>query len=552
MLANGNYLPNPNQQLGGSFSQALQSGTGPWGNTVATPTDSSMPTGQDVDQSLSALAANIPGTSTGNTGPNSMPAGAPTDLASAMALVGGGKGPLATIAQATGAPTAATASPGLAGMAGYSQLLEQQASQLPALQQQQSSNRAALMQAYNNLAQQQANYKPPSQINVPLMAMAAAGAENPANPLGPSLAAYAGAANQQAQQERTQNNQNIDTQMKIAALPVQFSDEDVKNAMDAAKEGLTADKTQQTLLMQMNNERIKQGLPPITSLYSPTATTPLGNGMAQDENGLLLNSQGQRITPTGNALSPAEIKDSLKQVDQMTKNEDLAKTDSLVDAANTLTTIAKQNPNLNPYSYSVSGFNSKLPGANNAVSPLLDYLTPGSVLTPEDLARYNSAADIVNSAAFQGSKNIRNLFEFRTTIGGTDVKGMAAAATADIANSAAARYQLSQTENQFLKDYQAKYNTLQGFDELFQKYVKDTSPAIKDSTGKVIGVNQDALSPATYTKYVDNAPIIYRAVKNNVSAPAAAILDLTQNPNLSSDFDEKYGAQSSTKILGSQ
>lgn len=256
MLASGNYLPNPLQQLGGQFSQALQS-TGPWGSTVATPTDSNMPTGENDNQSLAALAASIPGTNT--TAGGSLPAlpPVPDDLMAAMnnpqAATKGQMSPLSAIAQAA-SPSGATmsaASPGLAGMQGYSQLLAQQAGQLPALQQQQQSNRATLLQALDNLTQQQANYKPPSQINQPLMAMAAASAENPHDPLGPSLAAYGNASNQQAEQERAQNNLVTQEQMKNALLPEQFGEEDIKNSMDAAKEGLAADKMQAALAMQL-------------------------------------------------------------------------------------------------------------------------------------------------------------------------------------------------------------------------------------------------------------------------------------------------------------
>jgi len=255
MLANGNYIPSPLQQLGGQFSQALQS-TGPWGSTVATPTDSNMPTGENDDQSLAALAASIPGTNT--TAGGSLPAlpPIPADLVAAMnnpaAATKGQMSPLSAIAQAA-SPSSAPMSPGLAGMQSYSQLLAQQAGQLPALQQQQQSNRAALLQALNNLTQQQANYKPPSQINQPLMNMVAGflSSPNEATALGAGLKGYGDASAQQAAQERAQNNLVTQEQMKDAMLPEAFSEEDVKNAMDAAKEGVTAEKMQQMLAMQM-------------------------------------------------------------------------------------------------------------------------------------------------------------------------------------------------------------------------------------------------------------------------------------------------------------
>lgn len=245
MLSDGNYLPNPLQQLGGQFSTALQS-TGPWGSTVATPGDGNMPVGDaETVQSLSQLAASIPGTATGQQDMSALgnPAPVMADLNKAA-----GQSPLGAMGRSV-----APSSPGMAGMQGYSQLLAQQAGQLPALQQQQQSNRATLLQALNNLSQQQANYVPPSQVNQPLLNMAAGFAGNPnmATGLAAGLAGYGDAATEQAAVERAQNDKAMQTQLLTAQLPEKFSEEDIKNSMDAAKEGLTAEKMQQMLAMQL-------------------------------------------------------------------------------------------------------------------------------------------------------------------------------------------------------------------------------------------------------------------------------------------------------------
>ena len=585
MWANANYLPNPNQQLGGSFSQALQSGTGPWGNTVATPTDSSMPTGQDVDQSLSALAANIPGTSTGNTGPNSMPAGAPTDLASAMALVGGGKGPLATIAQATGAPTAATASPGLAGMAGYSQLLEQQASQLPALQQQQSSNRAALMQAYNNLAQQQANYKPPSQINVPLMAMAAAGAENPANPLGPSLAAYAGAANQQAQQERTQNNQNIDTQMKIAALPVQFSDEDVKNAMDAAKEGVTEQRMEQMMSSGLIKNPMAVAMQQAQNAGLDTPEGKMWQAYANKLAGTNMNLDGTTSAgSTTYGFPDPTVGKSPGTLKMMQKEDNTLQT--YYETGKRFADAAKEN--LDAIDANL-GKTMTGPGSSLIEAPLgLANTLTGGAIAPQNATAYQSiqknANDLVNNmTALQHVPGMRgSVLQLQTML----------QSKPGVDYNAATNQSISQGYRGVLADFDNTMN--------FNQAYREASPAnVIDDNGHRLGdalrtiyptvvqngqvKNFDQGNAQAYQSAIDDAianPNKYLTLAQQIQSgkqkpatngvinglatqgmgsqnqagvgtpSAASIAHLQQNHALAGKFDEAYGAGASSKILG--
>lgn len=255
MLQAGGYLPNPLSILGGQATQALQS-TGPWGSTIATPNDANMPTGNlDDNQGLAAMAASIPGTNlSGNSGPDSLPA-IPPDLLAAIgnpsAATKNQMSPLSAIAQAAspGVPT----SPGAVGMQGYSQLLAQQAGQLPALQQQQQSNRSALLQALNNLTQQQQSYVPPSQVNNPLLNMAAGFLSSPNQALGlaAGLKGYGDTADKQAAVERANNDKVMQMQLMASELPEKFSEEDVKNSMDAAKEGISAEKTQQLLAAQL-------------------------------------------------------------------------------------------------------------------------------------------------------------------------------------------------------------------------------------------------------------------------------------------------------------
>ena len=528
MLASGDALsamPNPLQSLAGSFDQMVRAdsplaSSGPWGNTVASP-QGNVPTGEAESQSIGAMGNSTPQAAASPSGP--------------LAAFGGGNQ--------------------------YSQLLAQQAGQLPQLQQQQQSNRAQLLQALTNLSQQQANFKPPSQINQPLGAMAKGmlSSPNPTIALGNMIGDYNNASAIQAAQERELNNQNINNQAAIAKLPLSWSDEDIKNAQGDLKDAASFEKANNPLMnegkiAEINQKRVAAGMPPLPDPSSLVGATPVANNIVKDDSGTLYNTGGQRVTPAGNIWTPAMSKDADKQVDDMVKSKDAANAITSENAANKILELAQKYPNLSKSMLNASGVNNWLIGDPNATNPLLNMVAGNgkSIMTPQDYADWVAASSAMQANSFSAGKNIRNIYEAQKFFGQSNPDNGNAASATDIANSVIAKSRLTQVENDFMSDYKARYQTMDGANEAFKQYVKENPLINVGKDGQFTSLNNSNIDPAVYNKYIENAPQILHQIKTPQGTAPQGAAPQNNTPIFSPDAIMQEKARRAALAQGAQ
>lgn len=220
---------------------------------------------------------------------------------------------------------------------------------------------------------------------------------------------------------------------------------------------------------------------------SPLGSDPTGNG-------------GLSIMP-GNKSSSKLDDARLAALDKQAGDARGASADQNID---TLTKIIQRYPDINKYTGVASKANQILPG---------DW-SSSSVMAPEDYQQAEGNIGALKSIAMQNTKNVRNLREFNAITAPANIFGGDGVSAQSQIYGLGAIAKQSEAYRNYMHTYKEQYGTLNGADEVWQQYLKDNDPVVRDTKGNITGINQVSVSPRTWGQYVKNAPTIYGNVMN--------------------------------------
>lgn len=379
---------------------------------------------------------------------------------------------------------------------------------------QDAPNRAEVMQkrkllddAVQNLVQQQ-RYRNPG-FDVSQMSASLGMMNNPVNPMAGYFGGLAQGKMSELQRQQQADVDSAKTGVSGAQMGTAFDQQDADNAMkygQLAQQGITA----QMVMARM------YGQP------EPVYDQSLNNGTG----GFRYATKGELLQ--NRSLQPANtVPETEKSIQSpfgtsINKSTTSADRDKIKEAMD-LTKEVNMNDLQQTYKQGLDVLNGHPDlSAYSMDTPRLNAINPFASLNATDTNTLEAVQSKLKAAAMKSAKNVRNLREYNDITGSGGLFGVEQKAALDRLHASYLAPVLQKQYADFLTQYQAKHNTLTGADEVWDEFLKNNPPDIRDKEGHITGINENALKPSSWSQYIDAAPEIYKQAREPQEQPQAS------------------------------